>query len=123
MRGPNRASPVSPCRSDPGRDCSPTVTGQEELAPLLAADAYAGGVLKFLLVLFVLAAVVYLTTRAVEGRLGNSPKAQPPARPVAPDDDPEFLRDLDFERRRQQRNNGSQAPGDDTVPGEDETPA
>src|SRR3954469_10614097 len=42
-------------------------------------------------------AIAYL----VAGRPLTSPD-EPPARPLAPDDDPEFLRRIDLERRRRQ---------------------
>lgn len=62
--------------------------------------------LKFLLVLLLVAVAVYLVVRLVESRTSGAPvrperpRREPP-RFVAPDDDPEFLRDL--ERRRRQR--------------------
>jgi len=73
---------------------------------------------KFLLLLLVIAVVVYLVVRTVETRghpfrrtprrgLGGSPRRQRrPSRPVAPDDDPEFLRDLN--RRRPRRSDPDQ---------------
>jgi len=69
---------------------------------------YSGGVGKFLLVILVFAAVTYLVTRALQERGPGErpglprPKApkrpSPPPRSVAPDDDEEFLRDLDRKR-------------------------
>lgn len=62
--------------------------------------------LKFLLVILLLAVAVYLTVRLAESRASGAPlrpkrpRREPP-RIVAPDDDPEFLREL--ERRRRQR--------------------
>lgn len=58
--------------------------------------------LKVVIVVVILAVIVYAVVRML---LGNGPgpgrsPAKPP-RPLAPDDDPEFLRDLD--RRRRQR--------------------
>ena len=63
---------------------------------------------KLLLVIIVFAAVTYLVTRALQarGRGGRSglPRPKPPKRPskppraVAPDDDEDFLRDLDRKR-------------------------
>ena len=63
---------------------------------------------KFLLVILVFAAVTYLVTRALQDRGPGErpslprPKApkrpSPPPRSVAPDDDEEFLRDLDRKR-------------------------
>ncbi len=59
-------------------------------------SAYIGGVLKFLLVVIIFAAAVYLTARAIQRRgLMPPPSPQPPPRPMGPDDDPDFLRDLD----------------------------
>ncbi len=65
--------------------------------------------LKFLVVVLVFAAVTYLVTRALQDRgpgEGPSlprPKPKPkrpstPPRPIAPDDDEDFLRDLDRKR-------------------------
>ncbi len=60
---------------------------------------YSGGVLKFLVVVILFAVIVYLTVKAIERR-GVAPQPKrPPARPVAPDDDPEFLRDLERKRK------------------------
>lgn len=64
---------------------------------------------KLLLLLIVIAVVIYLVVRTVETRghpFRRSPRKGPsggrgPSRPVAPDDDPEFLRDLN--RRRKKR--------------------
>ncbi|MGB0099742.1 MAG: hypothetical protein WBP61_05620 [Nocardioides sp.] len=61
--------------------------------------------LKILLVVILIAVVVYLTTRAIQKRgiaptpqLRPRPKPQPP-RFIGPDDDPDFLRDLDRKRK------------------------
>ena len=58
---------------------------------------YSGGVLKFLLVVALVAVAIYLVVRAAQrGTLRPSrsaPKPQP--RAIAPDDDEDFLRDLD----------------------------
>ncbi|MEZ0577842.1 hypothetical protein [Nocardioides sp. MH1] len=64
--------------------------------------------LKLLVVVVVFAAVTYFVTRALQERgVGARPsiprphvpkRPSPPARPVAPDDDEEFLRDLDRKR-------------------------
>ncbi len=67
--------------------------------------AYSGGVLKFLLLVILIAIAVYLTTRAIQRRGIASPAprrprpTQQPPRVVGPDDDPDFLRDLDRKRR------------------------
>ncbi|MFC7496654.1 MULTISPECIES: hypothetical protein [unclassified Nocardioides] len=60
--------------------------------------------LKFLLVVILVAIAVYLTTRAIQRR-GVAPLPRPrlrrpePPRVVGPDDDPDFLRDLDRKRK------------------------
>lgn len=54
--------------------------------------------LKFLLLVALLAIAVYYGIRLLQGeRPGRS---RPAPRPLAPDDDPEFLRDLDRKRRQ-----------------------
>lgn len=58
--------------------------------------------LKVLLALVVLGAVIYLVLRLV-GRGGHGGGAGPARGPVAPDDDPSFLRDLDTQLWEQQR--------------------
>ena len=60
--------------------------------------------LKFLLVVILIAVAVYLATRAIQSR-GVAPAPRPrrprpqPPRVVGPDDDPEFLRDLERKRK------------------------
>ena len=61
--------------------------------------------MKFLLVVILFAVAIYLTTRAIQRR-GIAPRTQaprrpaaPPPRPMGPDDDEDFLRDLDRKRR------------------------
>lgn len=58
--------------------------------------------LKFLLLVILVAAAVYLTTRAIQRRgelpAPRRPRAEPP-RVIGPDDDPDFLRDLDRKRK------------------------
>ena len=59
--------------------------------------------LKLLLVVILVAVVIYLTTRALQ-RSGLSAPPRPRRRPepprvIGPDDDPDFLRDLDHKRR------------------------
>jgi hypothetical protein len=59
-------------------------------------------VLKFVFLVAVFAAVTYLVARWIEQRNASpAPRRRttPPARPVGPDDDPEFLRELDRRRR------------------------
>jgi hypothetical protein len=59
-------------------------------------------VLRFLLVVIILAVIVYYTVRAIQRR-GIAPvsrrQPKPPPRVMGPDDDPDFLRDLDRKRR------------------------
>ena len=61
--------------------------------------------LKLLLVLLVVGVAIYLAIRMMQGP-GRSPARRrpsgPPPRPLAPDDDPDFLRDLDRKRRREE---------------------
>ncbi|MGZ4445548.1 MAG: hypothetical protein ACXVWZ_07515 [Nocardioides sp.] len=58
--------------------------------------------LKFLVLVILVAVTVYLTTRAIQRR-GVLPPARRtppvPPRPHGPDDDEDFLRDLDRRRR------------------------
>ena len=62
--------------------------------------------LKVLLVVLVFAALTYGLIRVIERRgvvvrpkgRGQAPRPRP--RPVAPDDDPDFLRDLDRKKRQ-----------------------
>lgn len=55
--------------------------------------------LKFLLVVILVAVAVYWTIRVIQRRgIAPSPRQAPP-RPFGPDDDPDFLRDLDRRRR------------------------
>jgi hypothetical protein len=55
-------------------------------------------VLKFLLIVILIAVAIYLTIRVVQRR-GVLPPQGPEPRPISPDDDPDFLRDLDRRRR------------------------
>ena len=59
--------------------------------------------LKFLLVVVLFAVAIYLITRAMQGRGVSRPRLRRPPRPerrfVAPDDDEDFLRDLERKRR------------------------
>ena len=66
--------------------------------------------MKFLLVVVIFAAVTYLAIRWMQDRgTGGHPaqrkpaRPRPPTRPVAPDDDEAFLRDLERKRRKQQK--------------------
>lgn len=58
--------------------------------------------LKLLLVVILFGVAVYLTVRLLQRR-GIAPqpprRPQPPPRVMGPDDDPDFLRDLDRKRR------------------------
>jgi hypothetical protein len=54
---------------------------------------------KFLLVVILLAVAIYFTVRVIQRR-GILPERRPDQRPLGPDDDPDFLRDLDRKRRR-----------------------
>jgi hypothetical protein len=59
-------------------------------------------VLKFLLFVILIAIAVYLTVRVIQRRgVAPAPRRQapPPRRVVGPDDDPDFLRDLDRKRK------------------------
>ncbi|MBM9461098.1 hypothetical protein JK386_14445 [Nocardioides sp. zg-536] len=63
--------------------------------------------MKLLLVVVVFAIVMYLAIRWLQDRgTGGTPATRrpsgPPSRPVAPDDDEAFLRDLERRRRREQ---------------------
>ncbi len=62
--------------------------------------------LKFVIVLVLVALAVYLTVRALDRRAAS----QAQGRVVAPDDDPNFLADLDFERRRQRKHRPEPGP-------------
>ena len=67
------------------------------------AGIYSGGVLKFLLVAALFALVVYLTIRVIERRgirrPGDGGGQREPRRPLGPDDDPDFLWNLDKKKR------------------------
>jgi len=66
---------------------------------------------KFLLVVIIVAALIYLLVRVVQTRgrpFGGTPSSRgplPPAphHPLGPDDDPEFLRDLNRRQRHRKR--------------------
>ena len=62
--------------------------------------------LKLLLVVILVAVAIYLVTRALQQRSGRpEPGRRRPAPPrvVGPDDDPDFLRDLDRRRKHPER--------------------
>ncbi|GAA4814240.1 hypothetical protein ACFQ0K_06135 [Nocardioides caeni] len=66
--------------------------------------------MKLLLVVVIFAAATYLAIRWMQDRGDGGTPAQrgpsrpkPPTRPIAPDDDETFLRDLDWQRRRHER--------------------
>jgi hypothetical protein len=59
-------------------------------------------VLRFLLVIILLAATIYFTTRVIQRR-GLLPDKGSEKRPFGPDDDPDFLRDLDRKRLRRRK--------------------
>ena len=75
--------------------------------------------LRFVVWILLLAAVVYAVFWLLDRRAGSGPRRGPggnsrpvrPSGPKGPDDDEDFLRDLDFERRRQARRSGPR-PGD-----------
>ena len=54
--------------------------------------------LKFLLVVILLAIAIYLTVRVVQRR-GPVDRDQTPPRPLGPDDDDDFLRELGRRKR------------------------
>jgi hypothetical protein len=67
-------------------------------------------VLKVLVLLALLTLAIYLIVRTVQGRgTVQRPKLQrrPPRRPIAPDDDPDFLRDLGRKRKHPDDPDGS----------------
>ncbi len=69
--------------------------------------------LKILIVVALLALAVWFLVRFLDGRAGSGqsrrPRPSAPPRVTGPDDDPEFLRDLERRRRREQRE-GPDAP-------------
>ncbi|WP_175422353.1 hypothetical protein [Nocardioides jishulii] len=83
--------------------------------------------LKILLVVLLVAVTIYLVTRTIERRGGSrSPRgprggAARPPRQVAPDDDPDFLWDLERKRRREAKEQGQTPPDQDEANGEDST--
>ena len=62
--------------------------------------------LKFLLVVILIGVAVYLIVRVIQRRGIKPPtlkKKAPPPRIVGPDDDPDFLRDLDTDIDKKKR--------------------
>lgn len=55
--------------------------------------------------------LAWLVLRGAGDGAGPGPRSRP-SRPVAPDDDPDFLRRLDQERRRREREAGGRADAD-----------
>jgi hypothetical protein len=82
---------------------------------------------KAVLVVALFAIIVYVAIRLVERRgAARSNRGLPPAptrprRSVAPDDDPEFLREIERRRRREQRERQDR-DGQPGSPGEPDTP-
>ncbi len=69
----------------------------------------------------VLGPVLWLVLSRKPGAGTAAPQARGsrPSGPVAPDDDPDFLRRLDQERRRREQRDRRAAPRDDTSPDPD----
>src|SRR3954468_7054387 len=96
----------------------PVAVDRHRVSPRTYAEVRrGGGAVPFLVVLVVAVVVVVLVMRAAaaSGRAGGGagrgarptqPRSQRPVRPLAPDDDPEFLRELE---RRARRDDGSPA--------------
>ena len=77
-----------------------------------AAREEVGAVARLLIFVVLLGVVIYLAIRLIQ-RPGGGGGLRPGRRPVAPDDDPKFLRDLDtqlWEEQRRQREGGSDDP-------------
>jgi hypothetical protein len=69
-------------------------------------------VLRVLLFVVILGVVIYLAVRFVQRR-GGSGGGRPRGKPLAPDDDPNFLRGLDdqlWQERRSQRDGPDDGP-------------
>ena len=64
------------------------------------AGFYAGGVLKFLIVVIALGVLVYLTVRVIERRGVKPVTRRPPPRVMGPDDDPDFIWDLNKKSKK-----------------------
>jgi len=76
------------------------------------------GVLKFALVVLVVAACVYFVIRALEKRGGTGGGGRPePRRPLGPDDDPDFLWGLNKKFRQEHpRKPGDEPPTTPSAP-------
>lgn len=73
---------------------------------------------KFLLVIIVLGVAIYALVRLIQRRRlskstgpGPEPGPREMRRPSSPDDDPDFLRDLERKRRRRQGDQDSRPDG------------
>lgn len=83
------------------------------------------GVGKFLLVVVLVGVTVYLVVRIIERR-GIRPTPKTPPRPLGPDDDPDFLWDLNKKTRHQKKPPPPPAesdPDSDDEPGDGAKPA
>jgi len=74
---------------------------------------------KLLLVVLIFAALTYLAVRWLQDHGHGDqparpriPRPKPPTRPVAPDDDEGFLRDLEWRRRQAERHRDQPQPPD-----------
>src|SRR5687768_5500138 len=105
-------------RSVLGPSSCSVVLGRHRVSqPTYAGCRRGGSAVVFMVVLVIAVAVIVLVMRAAAapGRPGSGlrasrpprrPRQQRSARPLAPDDDPDFLRELD---RRTRRDDGSPA--------------
>lgn len=73
--------------------------------------------MKLLLVVLIFAALTYLAIRWMQNRGPGGSTAtrrpsrpKPPSRPIAPDDDEKFLRDLEWKRRQAERREQKNPP-------------
>ncbi|CUR54497.1 conserved hypothetical protein [metagenome] len=88
------------------RSRTPSRHQTRALATALPHATYPGDVGKFVIVLLVIAAVVYVLVRVIERRgisrrpgPGRARPSPPPRGPIGPDDDPDFLWGLNKKRR------------------------
>lgn len=63
--------------------------------------------MKFLLLVILIGVVVYFAVKAIYARIDPPQPGSSRRRPVAPDDDEDFLRDLDQRRRHPEDPDGS----------------